>query len=115
MIVHDLNIARASGPVRPDEADTPLLIDANGVLPCPIAPKGFQPVAGQVSEIGEGRGRIQNREPAFGLGLEALKGPNKFASREAFRLLVPKAQNHLLISIATIPMYVKRIYLVQGY
>ena len=77
---------------------------------CPIAPEGLQPIAGQVSEIGERRGRIQNREPAFGLGLEALKGPNKLASREAFRLFVPKTQNHLLTSIATIPMYVKRTY-----
>lgn len=111
MIVHDLNIARARGPVRPDEADTPLLIDANGPLPSPVAAKGLQPVAGQVSEIGEGRGRIQNRDPAFGLGLEALKGPNEVASREAFRLFVPKAQNHLLISIAKLPMYVKRTYL----
>jgi hypothetical protein len=114
MIVHDLNIARARGSVWPGEADTPLLIDANGVLPCPIAPEGFQPVAGQVSEIGEGRGRIQNREPTFGLSLEALKGANELASREAFRLFVPKPQNHLLTSMAAIPMYVKRTFPLAG-
>ena len=32
MIVHDFNVARADGTLRPLETDAPLIVDANAVL-----------------------------------------------------------------------------------
>ncbi len=43
MIVHYLNVARLA--VSPDEANSPLVVDSNTVLPGPISLEGFEAVA----------------------------------------------------------------------
>src|SRR5712692_5908751 len=73
MIVHDLNVDRPGGGLRPLEADPPLVVDANAVLALSVPAQRFEPVTGQRSKVADGRG-----------GLEAIKfqprGP--FESRE---------------------------------
>ena len=43
MIVHELD--RVCVTVLPDKADTPLVVDANAVLPRPVALQRLEPVA----------------------------------------------------------------------
>ena len=43
MIVHYLNVVRLA--VSPDEANSPLVVDSNTVLPGPISLEGFEAVA----------------------------------------------------------------------
>jgi len=43
VIVDDLEIRGAIG--RPAEADPELIVDSNAVLPAPVAPQGFEPIA----------------------------------------------------------------------
>ena len=55
VIIDDFNFVRAVG--FPAETDAPLVIDANGVLPHPVALEGFQAVAGwdgKMVEFGDG-------------------------------------------------------------
>lgn len=44
MVVDDLYPVRIA--VLPDEADAPLVVDTNAVLPCPVALQRFKPVSG---------------------------------------------------------------------
>jgi hypothetical protein len=46
MIVHDFHLLRVG--TAPDEANPPLVVDANAVLAVTAALEGFQPVAGRV-------------------------------------------------------------------
>lgn len=45
MIVRNLNIFGIRA--RPHKTNTPLIVDANAVLPFPVAGKFFQPIAGR--------------------------------------------------------------------
>jgi len=49
VIVDNLDLPGVA--ITPDEADTPLLVDANAMLPKSVATKGFQPVAGRDPQI----------------------------------------------------------------
>ena len=55
VVIDDFDLMR---PVRfPDETETPLIIDADGVLALPVALESFQAVAGwdgEVIEFGDG-------------------------------------------------------------
>ncbi len=51
VVIEDFDLVR---PVRfPDEAETPLVIDADGVLAFPVALERFQAVAGRHGEVVE--------------------------------------------------------------
>ena len=55
VVIDDFNFVRAVG--FPAETDAPLVIDANGVLPHPVALEGFRAVAGwdgKMVEFGDG-------------------------------------------------------------
>jgi hypothetical protein len=55
--VHDLNVVGIA--VSPDEADAPLVIDANTVLASAIAPEGFKLVAGRGLQVFKGASPVQ--------------------------------------------------------
>jgi hypothetical protein len=50
MAVNDFNVFR--GAVRPHKAKAPLIVDADAVLPFPIAVALFQPVPGRAMRPG---------------------------------------------------------------
>ena len=73
MIVHDLDIPSIA--VTSDEADAPLIVDANAVLPESVATKGFQPVAGRDSQILETASSVDCNQLCSGPGLDLLRQP----------------------------------------
>lgn len=57
VVVADLDFVRSIG--APDEADPPLLVDANAVLPGPVASEALQAIPGWTSEVSQRTRRIQ--------------------------------------------------------
>jgi len=51
VVVNDLHICRSRRTRRPLEADPPLVVDTNAVLPLSVALQGFKSVAGQRTQI----------------------------------------------------------------
>src|SRR5690625_220951 len=94
VIVHDLNLAWTSLPVRPREADAPLSVNADGILSFPIASKRLQSVGRQRPQGLQGRRRVQDRKPFGRLSFKSAEGFHKPARGEALRLLVAVAQDH---------------------
>ena len=47
VVIHELNVVRSRLPVRPLETQSPLPIDANGVLAQPVASERFAVVSGK--------------------------------------------------------------------
>ena len=65
MVVHDFDFGWAGVATGPVEADAPLPVDADRILPIPIAPECFQAVAGQPAQGVQGWGCVQDREPPW--------------------------------------------------
>jgi hypothetical protein len=57
MIVRDLNVPIV--PVYPSKADTPLSVDANAHLPCPIAFQRFELIARRITQVVNGHRGIK--------------------------------------------------------
>ena len=56
MAIHNLDLERVR--IGPGEADAPLVVDPNAVLPLAIARQGLQTVARDDSKIRQGRGSV---------------------------------------------------------
>src|SRR4029077_14740893 len=56
VIICNFNFVRVS--VHPPEADSPLPVDANAMLPLPVALESFQAVSGRNSQVFEANRRI---------------------------------------------------------
>ena len=82
--------------VLPPKANTPLLIDANTVLPDPITFEFLQTIAGRRAEILERLSSIHNDQlPEHGpLQITGI-APNGFAKKEPLRVSVTEALDHL--------------------
>lgn len=57
MVAHDLDVLRPR--VRPFKADTPLLVDANAVLPHSVSAELLQAVTRRHPQVIEGLGRVE--------------------------------------------------------
>ncbi len=57
MIIHDLDIGHIA--IFPSEANSPLIVDTNAVLPLPVAFERFKLIAGRLPEILKGSGAMQ--------------------------------------------------------
>jgi len=57
MIINDLNVEGV--PILPGEAYSPLVIDADAVLPGAVAFQRLQPVAGRYPQILQGPGAME--------------------------------------------------------
>lgn len=62
MIIHNLNLLSAS--VSPNEADAPLVVDANGMLTFPIPFQSFQPISGRGTKVIQNNSIIDHGELA---------------------------------------------------
>jgi hypothetical protein len=60
MVVRNLHIERVA--FVPPEADPPLLVDADAVLPLPITRQGFQPIPRRDPQFGEVYRRVEKPE-----------------------------------------------------
>jgi hypothetical protein len=62
VIVHDLDILSVA--LGPSEADTPLIVDSNAHLSCPVSFEGFEPIAGWIAQVLNRRRGIELTELA---------------------------------------------------
>lgn len=88
MVVHNLDIqgVRAS----PAEANAPLVVDTNAVLPFAIAAKDLQTIARNSSEIGEGGRRLDVVQLPLCTRSNTLKFPAELAAEHLLGLAVPE-------------------------
>jgi hypothetical protein len=87
VIVTELNIERI--PIRKAEADPPLVIDRDGVLPGAVAFERMQPIAGRDLQVGQRRGDMN--------GFKLTEGSARHIRRDALRLAGPKELLRLTI------------------
>ena len=94
MVINNFNLGWPCLSVRPFKTDAPLLIDANGILPCPVAFEPFQPVAGQGTQGVQGWRGVQNGKPPFCLSFKTGEGLDEIAVCKSWCLFTSIAQNH---------------------
>ena len=93
VVVDDLYVEGISG--APDEADAPLIVDADAVLASTIALERFEPIAGRNAQVGEGVGRIEDDEFPKGDALKAGGQTTRAATlKERFRVGVAEGADH---------------------
>src|SRR5690242_9755879 len=93
VIVDNLHIRRAGRTVRPLEAYSPLVVDADAPLPLPIAVQPLEPVAGE-RQVPQARGRLQLVQLPVSRPGEAGKGRHPAPVREGPGAGVPVADDH---------------------
>jgi hypothetical protein len=94
VIVDNLDIGRPRRTWWPFEANPPLIIDADAVLPGSVTPQSFQTVAGQRAKIGEALRSFQSVEPSFRLPGKTGEFTDVFAGSEAFGAPVSIPNDH---------------------
>jgi hypothetical protein len=72
MVVNDLDIRRTWRAFRPLEADSPLVIDADTVLPGSVTFERFQPIASQGAEYAEAACCAEDSQPFPSLVLDPV-------------------------------------------
>jgi hypothetical protein len=93
MIIGDFNLQGAV--FVPLETDTPLIVDANAVLPLPVTAQRFKPVCGRDAEIINRGGMVQHDKFSFRNPLDILRQFfRKTAMKDFFRLLALKRFDH---------------------
>jgi hypothetical protein len=92
VIIDDFDFIRFS--VDPAEADSPLVIDPNAVLPCPVAPQGFEPVSGKFGEFFELHRRVQLFQFPPRDSLNELKPPHGDTLEQQRGFPCTKRANH---------------------
>jgi hypothetical protein len=93
MIIHDLHVFCM--PVTPYEADTPLIIDADTVLPFPISLQGFQSVRrreAQILQTGGGIDRVEFHERSLLNVVGEL--PHELTLEDLLRISIVKRPDH---------------------
>ena len=75
VVVHDLNVVGIT--VLPDEADAPLVIDANTVLAPAIALEGLKLVAGRGLQVFKDPRPVQVQQLPPRRPLDGLESPNR--------------------------------------
>ncbi len=93
MVVHDLYFRRAGTPLRPLEADSPLIIDADAPLPFASALERLQTIAGHRQVTRTGR-CIKLVELSRGGTGNPREGGDPATLVERFGLLVRKTDDH---------------------
>jgi hypothetical protein len=71
MVVNDFDIMRAVS--FPAEADTPLIVDTNGVLAFAVAFESFQSIAGRNAQVNQFRDGVKLGELAQGSALNVRR------------------------------------------
>ncbi len=93
VVVDDLDVESIGR--APDEADAPLIVDADAVLACTVALERFEPIAGRNAQVGEGIGRIENDEFPKRDALKAGRQTTRATTlKERFRVGVAEGANH---------------------
>jgi hypothetical protein len=86
--------------VNPLEANPPLIIDANTVLPLPVASEGFETIARQPSKIPQRSCCIHSIQLEARGSFDSGECLDPFSDREISGSFVPIAENHALPKVA---------------
>ena len=93
MIVDNLDLPGVT--VTPNDVDTPLLVDANAMLPKSVVTKSFQPVAGRYPQIIEAASRVDCKQLGTSTLLDLRGQPaNGIACEDGRCALTGKALDH---------------------
>jgi len=93
MIVHDFHVRDVA--LYPHKAEAILIVDANAVLPVPVAFERLQMVAGECGQILQSFGFVECRELSLGYSLNASVLSGELVVEELLGFSVPKRANHL--------------------
>ena len=88
MVIDDFDLVRVS--VAPDEAQSPLVIDPDAVLPGPVTLQGFQTVTRWLPQILKDMGSREHVELAQGGFPAGCKAGHGLALHEPAGVLVPE-------------------------
>src|ERR1035437_7606747 len=94
VVIHNFHIPRARGTVRPFEANTPLVIDADAVLAFAASFQGLEPVSRQNGKVAERQGSFQPVQLQASGPFDAQKSLDAFPGREGLSFLVPETNDH---------------------
>ena len=93
VVVDDLDVEGIGG--TPDEADAPLIVDADAALASTIVLERLEAIAGRYAQVGEGVGRIEDDEFPKRNALKAGGQTTRAATlKERFRVRVAEGANH---------------------
>ena len=94
VIVNYLNIMCVT--VAPDETETPLIVDANAMLPFSLAMQLFQAVSRRCRQVAQFGRAIQLAKLPTGHELDCLKTPAWLPTVESLSLGATKRLDHIL-------------------
>jgi hypothetical protein len=95
MVIDDLDFMCVATPPR--KADTPLIVDANTVLPFAVTPQGLKVIAWRRCQIAQFRCAVELTQFASGHKLNRAKPLLGLAVVKALRLLAAKRLDHRAI------------------
>jgi hypothetical protein len=96
VVVHDLDIRSVR--IEPSKADTPLIVDPNAHLSCPIPLEDFEPIAGRIAKIFNRRRGIDLAQSSKRSILNVSGKPAApLTLPDALGLLAPERSNHPLL------------------
>jgi hypothetical protein len=82
------------GPIVDSGHSTPLLIDADRILPGPVALQSLKAITRKTREVDKRPRGIEYFQPFPALPIKTLERPHELAICEEFRTFVPEAQDH---------------------
>lgn len=94
MIIRNFNTGGTGTILRPLETNSPLVVDADAVLPGTVAPQRFQAVARQAAQVAYTCGGGKDFEPLVCLPANARESCHPLARCELCRPLIPQAHYH---------------------
>ncbi len=94
MIVYDFDIARTGRIAVPTKADAPLIVDPDAPLAAAISLERFEPVPGEVRDIGQTCRCAKPIQHPFRPLPKRLELLDPFASGEPLRARIRKIQDH---------------------
>ena len=92
MIIDNLDLNRIG--LNPEEADPPLVVDPNAVLPQPIAAKFFQTIPSNHPQIGKGSRGVNLVQLSLCYRSDALELSAELTPKDPFALPIPERPDH---------------------
>jgi hypothetical protein len=92
VIVDDFDGMRLA--LLPDKADPPLVVDADRMLPGPVASQGLKPVARRRAQIIQPASRMQQKQLAADAALYRREMPNRPVVKQEFGILLRERSDH---------------------
>jgi hypothetical protein len=93
MIIHNFDIVYIAG--FPSEANPPLIVDTNTVLPLPVAFQRFKLIAGRLPEVLKGSGAVQIKQLPPRLPFKGMKAGNTMIIKKSGGVATAERFDHM--------------------